>query len=122
MNTSNLPQKSQTGMASVKTFFGANRAKTYSFTSNEIDAATGFFSKRGFDTNSANSIAIIMLSQARSENVQVFKLLDTMKTLTDIQLSQVVAQVLNSTRDSTSFLGYRTQPVSNTYEARNILV
>jgi len=78
--------------------------------------------KRGFDTNSSNSIAIIMLSQARSENVPVFKLLDTLKTLTDIQLSQVVAQVLNSTRDSTSFLGYRTQPVTNTYEARNILV
>jgi len=122
MTPSNLPQQTQSGQASVKTFFGTNLAKSHSFTANEIDATTGFFLKRGFDTNSSNSIAIIMLSQARSENVPVFKLLDTLKTLTDIQLSQVVAQVLNSTRDSTSFLGYRTQPVTNTYEARNILV
>jgi hypothetical protein len=122
MTPSNLPHQKQTGQASVKTFFGTNLVKSYSFTANEIDACTGFFLKRGFDANSANSIAIIMLTQARAENVHVFKLLDTMKALTDVQLSQVVAQVLNSTRDSTSLLGYRTKPATNTYEARNILV
>ena len=93
-----------------------------SFSSDQIDATTAFFIKRGFDTTGAGSVAIVLLRQARAENISVFTLLDTLKSLTDVQLSQVVAQVLNSTRDRTSLLGYRTAPVTNTYEARNILI
>ena len=81
-----------------------------------------FFQKRGFDETSAKSTAIILLNQARIENVSVFKLLDTLKVLTEIQLSQVVAQVLNSYREKTSLLGYRIIPAVNTYDSRNILV
>jgi hypothetical protein len=118
----NLPPQTNSDAVNIKTFFAVNSKTPYSFTANEIDATTSFFLKRGFDQISSNSIAIILLTQARNENVQVFTLLDTLKVLTDIQLSQVVAQVLNTNRDITSFIGYRTQPVTNTYEARNILV
>jgi hypothetical protein len=52
----------------------------------------------------------------------VFVLLDTMKGLTDVQLSQVITQVLNASREKTSLLGYRVKPVTDTYESRNILV
>jgi len=97
-------------------------ANSYSFPAGEIDATIAFFTKRGFDKVSANSVAIILLSQSRKENVNVFTLIDTLKVLTDIQLTQVVAQVLNASRDSTSVLGYRTATVTNTYEARNILI
>lgn len=122
MSTFNLPSTTQTGPVNVKTFFGANLANSYSFPAGEIDATIAFFTKRGFDKVSANSVAIILLSQARKENVNVFTLMDTLKVLTDIQLTQVVAQVLNASRDSTSVLGYRTATVTNTYEARNILI
>jgi len=117
----NLPTTETTG-TDVKTFF-ANYYKTaVSFPASEIDATIGFFLKRGFDTNSARSTAIVLLTQARVENVSVFKLLDTLKSLTDVQLSQVVAQVLNNNREKTSLLGYRIQAVTDTYESRNILV
>lgn len=118
----NLPQTNQTGSTSVKTFFDNFFTKTISFPADQIDAVTGFFVKRGFDTNSANSIAIVLLTQARKENVNVFALVDSLKGLTDVQLSQVVTQVLNSTREKTSLLGYRVKPATDTYESRNILV
>jgi len=122
MSSFNLPAKKQAGPINVKTFFGTNLSQPHSFPAGEIDATIAFFSKRGFDKVSANSVAIILLSQARKENVNVFTLMDTLKALTEVQLSQVVAQVLNSSRDSTSMLGYRTATSTNTYEARNILI
>jgi hypothetical protein len=121
MATTNLPTI-QDLTTNVKTFFNSNFTKTVSFPAGQIDATVAFFVKRSFDQTSASSIAIVLLNQARAEGVDVFKLLDTFKSLTDIQLSQVVAQVLNASRDKTSLLGYRTATVDNTFEARNILV
>jgi hypothetical protein len=82
----------------------------------------GFFLKRGFDQDSARSTSIVLLNQARLDNVNVFTLLDTLKALSDVQLSQVVAQVLNAYRENVSVLGYRVATVADSYESRNILV
>jgi len=117
----NLPTK-KTSTQTVRSFFDNYFIKQNSFPAEQIDAVVGFFTKRGFDLSSANSISIVMLNQARTENVSVFKFLDTLKSLTDLQLGQVVAQVLNTYRENTSFLGYRIQPVTDTFESRNILV
>ena len=112
----NLPSQ----QTPVKSFFDNYFVKEVTFPSG--DATVAFFQKRGFDETSAKSTAIILLNQARIEDVSVFKLLDTLKVLTEIQLSQVVAQVLNSYREKTSLLGYRIIPAVNTYDSRNILV
>jgi hypothetical protein len=123
MTTTNLPNTTKNNTTeSVKSFFYKSNAHPVSFPAGEIDATIAFFTKRDFDQVGAGSIAVVMLNQARQENVDVFTLLDTLKSLTDVQLSQVVAQVLNSSRDKTSLLGYRTAPVANTFEARNILI
>lgn len=106
----------------VKQFFDKFFVHEVSFPSNQIDAVLGFFLKRGFDQNSARSTGIVLLNQARIDNVNVFELIDTLKALTDVQLSQVVAQVLNAYREKVSVLGYRIAPISDTFESRNILV
>jgi hypothetical protein len=106
----------------VKVFFDNYFKTAVSFPAAEIDAVVGFFQKRSFGDVGARTIAIVLLNQSRVENVSVFKLLDTLKALTDVQLSQVVAQVLNANREKTSLLGYRIAQVSDTYESRNILV
>lgn len=121
MITGNLPLP-QAGQVNVKTFFNNYFTNTVSFPAAEIDATIAFFVKRGFDNSSASSTAIILLNQARTDNVSVFSLLDKLKSLTDVQLSQVVAQVLNAYRENTSLLGYRTAVTTDTFEARNILV
>lgn len=120
---SNLPvQESVDSSDEVRQFFDKFFVHQVSFPSNQIDAVVGFFLKRGFDQTSARSTAIVLLNQARLDNVNVFTLVDTLKTLNDVQLSQVVAQVLNAYRDKVSQLGYRIATVTDTFESRNILV
>ncbi len=120
---SNLPSESnQVGNVEVKNFFDKFFAHEVSFPSNQIDAVVGFFLKHGFDPESARSTGIVLLNQARADNVNVFTLIDTLKSLTDVQLSQVVAQVLNAYREKVSLLGYRIAPLVDTYESRNILI
>jgi len=120
---SNLPSTQETDSSTdVKQFFDKYFVHEVSFPSNQIDAVLGFFLKRGFDTDSARSTSIVLLNQARIDNVNVFTLLDTLKALTDVQLSQVVAEVLNAYREKVSVLGYRVATVADTFESRNILV
>lgn len=105
-----------------KQFFDKFFTHEVTFPAGEIDAAVGFFLKKGFEQDAARSTAIVLLNQARLDNVSTFKLLDTLKVLTDMQLSQIVAQVLNAYRDKVSILGYRIESTANTYESRNVLV
>jgi hypothetical protein len=116
-----LPQSSNTTV-DVKQFFNKYYTNQISFPSNQIDAVVGFFLKNGFDPESARSTSIVLLNQANEDNVNVFELIDTLKTLSDVQLSQVVAQILNAYREKTSVLGYRIETYYDEYESRNILV
>jgi hypothetical protein len=120
--TGNLPLPQTSGAVSTKVFFDNYFNGSVSFPAAQIDATVAFFQKRGFDLSSASSTAIILLNQARNENVSVFSLLEKLQGLTDVQLSQVVAQVLNASREKTSLLGYRVATNNDTFESRNILV
>lgn len=120
---SNLPPSFNTDSTSeVKEFFDKFYQTKVSFPSNQIDAVVGFFLGKGFDLQSARSTGIVLLNQARVDNVNVFQLIDSLKSLNDVQLSQVVAQVLNAYRENTSLLGYRIEQTGNEFESRNILV
>jgi len=120
---SSLPSSQTTAVDSstaVKTFFDSYFLKQISFASNEIDAVVGFFQKRGFDQDAAQSTAISILTQAKFENVKPFAVIDTLKGLTDVQLSRVVTEVLNTKREATSALGYSIPYSANNFESRNI--
>ena len=106
----------------VKKLFGQYFTGTQNFPSNEVDAVVGFFEKRGFDKTAAISTATTLLSQAKLDGVKIFELLDTLKGLDAIQLSTVVAQVINYNRPSTSTIGFRRDEQTNLTEKRNILV
>jgi hypothetical protein len=122
MSTSLPTQEITDSGEEVKSFFDKYFRHQVTFPSNQIDAVVGFFLKRGFDIESARSTGIVLLNQARLDNVNVFQLIDTLKGLTDVQLAKVVAQVLNSYREQTSTLGYKVAPLEDSYETRNILV
>jgi hypothetical protein len=117
----NLPQTTTT-LNEVSQFFDKYYVNQVSFPSNQIDAVVGFFQHHGFDQESARSTSIVLLNQAREDNVNVFELIDTLKALTDVQLSQVVAQILNAYREKISVLGFRVAAPIDEYESRNILV
>jgi hypothetical protein len=124
--STNLPSRPPAGLpdssTDVRQFFDKYYTSKVSFPSNQIDAVVGFFLKHGFDVESSRSVGIVLLNQARADNVNVFELIDTLKALTDVQLSQVVAQVLNAYREKISLLGYRIAPLVDSHESRNILV
>ena len=116
--------KSQDGLTSdqkVNKVFDQYFTASQNFPSNEVDAVVGFFENRGFDKTAAVSTATTLLSQARLDDVNVFELLDTLKGLESVQISAVVAQVINYDRPSTSTIGFRRDNQDNLSEKRNIL-
>ena len=123
MNTrTNLPIPPKTDSSDdVKSFFDRYFTHEITFPSNQIDAVLGFFFKRGFDEESAKSTSIVLLNQARIDNVNPMVLLDTLEGLTEVQLSQVVAEILNFYREKSSALGYRLVNDDETFESRNIV-
>jgi hypothetical protein len=123
MINSNLPQSTSTDSADeVKLFFDNYFNAPIPFPAAEVDAVTGFFKKRGFDDIAANSTAAVLLQQAKLDNVKVFELLDTLSGLSEVQLSAVVAEVLNYNRQKNSTLGYRQEDTGELFEKRNIAV
>jgi hypothetical protein len=118
---SNLPPPITSDSAEeVRNFFDKYFLHQITFPTNQIDAVVGFFLKRGFDDVAARSTSIVLLNQARLENVSPFKLVDTLKGLTGTQLSNVVTEVLNVYRDRSSSLGFKTISTAETAESRNI--
>jgi hypothetical protein len=119
---SSLPQQKPENYSDrdVRKFFNRYFTKTLSFPANQIDAVVGFFENRGFDNTAAVSTAIVLLEQAKLDDINAFKLLDTLKGLSEVELSRVVAQVLNYNRPRSSSLGFQRLLSQNTLESRNI--
>lgn len=106
----------------VQQFFNQYFTKKLSYPANEVDAVVNFFEKRGFEKAAAISVATILLQQAKIDDVKVFKLLDTLTGLSEVQLSAIVTEVLNYNRPRTSTLGYRRTEAADKTEKRNIVV
>lgn len=120
--SSNVPTDSVDSAEPVKTFFDKYFVEPISLPAGEIDAVIGFFDKRGFENIAAINISTILLTQARLDSVPVFQLLDTLKGLTDAQLSNIVTEILNVNRSKISTLGFKVENTQNQFEKRNIVV
>jgi hypothetical protein len=105
----------------VRLFFDKYLTKSINFNDNDLNSVVGFFENKGFDKSSAISVSIVMIQQAKLDNIKVFKLLDTLKGYQDIQLSAVVAEVLNYNRKRTSAIGFKKENTDNRLEKRNII-
>ena len=62
----------------------------------------------------------MILTQSRIDDINPFVVLDTLKKLDETQLSEVVTQIMNISREKTSTLGYKIQILEDTFESRNI--
>jgi len=120
---SSLPQTlNPDSAAKVKTFFDKFYQPSQSFSAADIDAVIGYFLKRGFERVSATSTANVLLGQAKSDGINVQKLLDTLEGIDDVTLSNVVGRILNTNRDKSSQLGFSSSIEGLRLEARNIIV
>jgi len=93
-----------------------------SYNPSEVDAVIGYFLKRGFEKVSAINTASVLLQQAKIDDLNVQQLLDTLKGVTDVQLSLIVAQILNFNRSKTSVLGFRDNVNQELFEQRNVVI
>lgn len=115
-------KKTNDSAGEVKEFFDKYYTKKISFTSNQVDSVVGFFKKRGFDTNAAISVSTVILQQSKIDNVDVFTILDTLKGLSEVQLSKLVSTILNNNRSSISKIGNSVSNTNITTEQRNIVL
>lgn len=121
---SNLPitPKDQDSSGAAKRFFNTYYSENISIPGEVLDASVAFFKARGFEESAAQSITTVLLSQAKIDQINVFKLLDTLKGLNDLQLSRIVREILNYNRLRISILGDRENNKNDIdYELRNII-
>ena len=122
MYTSNLPPVASINTDPVGTYYDEYYSEQLSFPAEQLDAVIGFFQKRGFGSLASQTTAVLLMRQARLDDVDVFKLIDTLSGLSESQLSGIVAQVLNYNRESISVLGFRHDTSGDELERRNILI
>jgi hypothetical protein len=84
-------------------------------------AAVGFFTSRGFDNTAAEMISEVIIMQAKQDGYNPMKILDTLRGLEDVDISGLVAEVLNYNRFKTSSLGYAAKRQINPEIERNIM-
>ncbi len=106
----------------AKRFFNNYYQQKVAVSGAQLDAAIAFFRGRGFSETAAQSVAGVLIAQAKIDKVNVFKLIDTLKGLTEVQLSAVVREILNRNRIRISTLGERKDNSPNIqYELRNVI-
>lgn len=119
---SNLPGKvANDSVAATKLFFETYGKIGLQFASADVDITINFFQARGFETDAALSTSLILLQRAKQEHRSVYLILDTLQFYNGIQLSSVIAQILNTDRQPTSMLGYRSTISPPKTIARSIL-
>lgn len=117
---SNLPLQNSYKSAMVQAY-DAYYAKPFEVNATVLDSMRSFFEKRKFDPVAAESIAVVILKQAKSDGYNPMVILDTLKGLDDVELSALVSEILNYNRIKTSFLGYASQFTPNAEVLRNII-
>jgi hypothetical protein len=84
-------------------------------------AMKGLMSNKGFSEESAESIAITIMMQAKRDGFNPMNVLDTMENLGNVELSQLVSEILNFNRFKTSVLGSTQNITPVEFVKRNIL-
>lgn len=121
MRTNLPPVDANSDSASkTKLFFDEYGQAPLEFAANDVEAAIGFFMANGFDRDAAEITAAIVLRQAKLETIPVFQLIDQLKTLDGVELSAMVAEVLNNNRPSSSALGFKAANANDQFKTRNI--
>lgn len=92
------------------------------FTVNDFDSLIGYFLKRGFEELAAINTSVILLEQAYKDEINVQQLIDTLAGLSNIQLSKVVAIILNYNRPKSSKIGYKIPGNPDLFDERNIIL
>jgi len=117
---SNLPGLRQTDNSTLQAF------DTYFSQPIEIKVSTlnsmvSFFTSKGFDQTAAENVALVIITQAKKDNLNPMQVLDTLRGLGEVEISALVAEIINFNRFKTSFLGYTRGFQINQEVSRNVM-
>lgn len=87
----------------------------------ELVAMQGFFENRGFGKDSAESTALVIITQAKKDGYSAMQIMDTLSGFDNVKISALVAEILNYNRFKTSSIGVTQQFIASDEVARNIL-
>lgn len=118
---SNLPLEPSSAKSSTVQSFDAYYSTPIEIDSTILSAMKSYFEVRGFDKSASESISIIIIRQAKQDGYNPMQILDTLKGLNDVEISGLVAELLNYNRVKTSSLGYAQPFQTNAEISRNIL-
>lgn len=121
MSSLPIPNLSKKVDSGVNMFFDTYYTQPINFSDNELNAVKSFFESRGFGETAALAVSVTLLNQAKNDNVKIFSLLDTLGTYQQLQLSTIVAEILNYNRKRTSVIGFKKEKSSSKFESRNII-
>ena len=95
----NLPPKTKEALdKTVQRLKTTPYVEPFQLNTGELDAAIAFFVKRGFGRTSAESIAYIILQQAKIDSVSPQLILDKLTYADPAQLSELITIVLNANK------------------------
>jgi hypothetical protein len=119
----NLPKSQTPADSSQQTLkvFDAYTTAPLNIDATTYDAMTGFFTGRGFGEDAARSMAYIIIKQAVLDNYKPFQLIETLKGLTDVEISGLITEILNYNRFKTSSLGTASPFTPSEEVSRNIV-
>lgn len=119
MNYSNIPVSDTTNQTVLA--FDNKYASPVEIDATVFAAMKGYFTNKSFGEVSAESIAVILITQAKQDGYNPMQILDTLRGLNDVELSGLVSEILNYNRFKTSSLGYAQEFKTNPEINRNII-
>jgi hypothetical protein len=118
---SNLPPAALPSNSDTVNAMNNYYSKSIELNSTVLAAMTGYFTNRGFGNVAAESITLTIMTQAHTDGYNPMQILDTLKGLTNVQLSGLVSELLNYRRFKSSSLGYSRGFTPNPQIQRNIV-
>lgn len=95
--------------------------KPITIDSTTLESMSAFFESRGFEKYAAQNVSLIIIKQAKRDNYNPNQILDTLNGLTDIEISALVAEILNNNRFKSSVLGIKQNFLLSEEVLRNIV-
>lgn len=118
---SNIPLNESKSKIDEQKFFDNFYQNNISLDDNYVRSIQGFFQSKGFGDASSKSIATIIIYQCVKDEVNPMKIIDTLQGLDSVQLSALVAEILNYNRYKSSILGFVNNITPAAEMQRNIL-
>lgn len=120
MKYSNVPPEDSPTNSTVSAFDNYQK-DTIELDTAVFNAMKSFFTNKKFGEVAAESITTTFMVQSKNDGYNPMQILDVLKGLNSVELSGLVAEILNYNRYKSSSLGYAQKFVPNQEIQRNII-